>query len=243
MRLLNPNTSSETLQGCDRLWDDGEDVMVQLRPASAADHRAILPNYVPGRGDPRSGIQGSITRSGPQPRVSMSDVDVLGLYRGIVRRALRLETRQRYAVPWEKETLAAWRRGEPEPVTPEMEGTLGILRQVTASGRSIGRVRFVEMPLTEYSRHELEVAYPRLTEAGEDIRILDRALHPEFDRIRDDFVVFDHSSVMWYRYNANDVLTGYAYTEEPDVVRRCIAVAEEVRAAAVPYREFMARRR
>lgn len=48
MRLLNPDTSSDDYQGCDRLWDeDSSDVMVQLRPASAADHRAILPNYVP----------------------------------------------------------------------------------------------------------------------------------------------------------------------------------------------------
>jgi hypothetical protein len=47
MRLLNPDTSSEGLDGCDRLWDEGEDIMVQLRPATAADHSAILPNYVP----------------------------------------------------------------------------------------------------------------------------------------------------------------------------------------------------
>lgn len=47
MRLLNPETSSEGLDGCDRLWADGEDVLVQHRPASATDHRAILPNYVP----------------------------------------------------------------------------------------------------------------------------------------------------------------------------------------------------
>ena len=47
MRLLNPDTSSDDLQGCDRLWDDGEDVLLQHRPASATDHRAILPNYVP----------------------------------------------------------------------------------------------------------------------------------------------------------------------------------------------------
>ncbi|MGH3589238.1 MAG: DUF6879 family protein [Pseudonocardiaceae bacterium] len=43
------------------------------------------------------------------------------------------------------------------------------------------RVRVVELPLTEYSRHEFEVAYPRLTEVGEEIHILDRALHPELD--------------------------------------------------------------
>ncbi|MGH3828846.1 MAG: hypothetical protein ACRDRS_00110 [Pseudonocardiaceae bacterium] len=47
MRLLNPDTSSKGMDGCDRLWDEGEDVMVQLRPATTADHRSILPNYVP----------------------------------------------------------------------------------------------------------------------------------------------------------------------------------------------------
>ncbi|MGH3827439.1 MAG: hypothetical protein ACRDQX_09745 [Pseudonocardiaceae bacterium] len=47
MRLLNPDTSSEDLDGCDRLWDEGDDIMVQLRPATAADHCSILPNYVP----------------------------------------------------------------------------------------------------------------------------------------------------------------------------------------------------
>ncbi|MPZ67472.1 MAG: hypothetical protein GEU83_18915 [Pseudonocardiaceae bacterium] len=48
MRLLNPTTDSKTLEGCDRLWEeDGDDVLVQLRPVTAADHRALLPNYVP----------------------------------------------------------------------------------------------------------------------------------------------------------------------------------------------------
>jgi hypothetical protein len=48
MRVLNPDTSSQGRSGCDRLFDDGgDDVLVQLRPASAADHEAIEPNYVP----------------------------------------------------------------------------------------------------------------------------------------------------------------------------------------------------
>ncbi|MGH4015649.1 MAG: DUF6879 family protein [Pseudonocardiaceae bacterium] len=171
----------------------------------------------------------------------MSDIDVIGLYQGIAHRALRLETRQRYAVPWEKDGLAAWRRGEPEPMTPQTKQTLETLRQVNESGRQIGRVRFVELPLTEYSQHQFDVAYPRNTEAGEEIYVLDRALHPEFDHVREDFVVFDEASVLWYRYTDEDVLTGYDYTGERNVVRDCVALAEEVRAAAVPYREFMAR--
>lgn len=171
----------------------------------------------------------------------MSEIDVIGLYQGITNRALRLETRQRYAVPWEDEGLAAWRRGEPEPRTQQTDNTMETLRLATESGQRIGRVRFVELPMTEYTRHEFEVAYPRTTEAGEEIHVLDRALHPEFDHVREDFVVFDDTSVMWYRYTAEDILTGYDYTEEPDVVRDCIALAEEVRAAAVPYREFLLR--
>lgn len=48
MLLLNPDTSSHSAEGCDRFWDDGsKDVLIQLRPATAVDHRAILPSYVP----------------------------------------------------------------------------------------------------------------------------------------------------------------------------------------------------
>jgi hypothetical protein len=48
MRVLNPNTSSKDVDGCDRLFDTGGvDVLIQLRPASDADHESIKPNYVP----------------------------------------------------------------------------------------------------------------------------------------------------------------------------------------------------
>lgn len=48
MRILNVNTDSKSHEGCDRLFDDGDDdVLVQLRPAAAADHLAIAPSYVP----------------------------------------------------------------------------------------------------------------------------------------------------------------------------------------------------
>ncbi len=35
------------------------------------------------------------------------------LYAGVAKRSLRLETRQTYAVPWEDEDMAAWRRANP----------------------------------------------------------------------------------------------------------------------------------
>lgn len=173
----------------------------------------------------------------------MKKIDVgtlLALYRGVKQRSLRLETRQTYGVPWEDEGLAAWRRGEPQPPSPAMERHWETTRELVASGRHDVRVRFVELPMTEYSRHEFEVAYPANSAAGEEIYLVDRAQHPEFDHVREDFVVFDDTSVMWYRYTDDDQLTGYDLTEDPVLVRDCLALAEEVLAVAVPFAEFSA---
>jgi hypothetical protein len=48
MRVLATDPNSHDDDGCDRVFDPaGEDVLLQLRPASAADHQAIGPNFVP----------------------------------------------------------------------------------------------------------------------------------------------------------------------------------------------------
>lgn len=157
------------------------------------------------------------------------------LYDGVSWRSLRLETRQTYAVPWEDEGMAAWRRGDPEPPSPSLERHWAKCRALAASGRHTMRVRFVELPMTEYSRHEFEVAYPRNSEAGEEIHVIDRAEHPEYDHLREDFVVFDDTALMYYRYTDDDRLTGYEYSDDPALVREHLALAEEVLAVATPF--------
>ncbi len=48
MRVLAKDPNSKGDEGCDRVFDaDGDDVLLQIRPASAADHQAISPNFVP----------------------------------------------------------------------------------------------------------------------------------------------------------------------------------------------------
>lgn len=164
------------------------------------------------------------------------------LYSGVARRSLRMETRQAYAVPWEDESVAAWLRGEPLPPDPALERHRAKCRALAASGRHAMRVRFLELPTTEYTRYEFEHGYPGNFEAGEEIHILDRAAHPEFDHVREDFVVFDDTGVMFYRYAADDTLTGYEYTDDPTVVRRHLDLAEQVLAAATPYPQWVAER-
>jgi hypothetical protein len=78
----------------------------------------------------------------------MSDIDVIGLYQRITHRALRLESRQRYAVPWEKEGLAAWRRGEPEPTTPQRERTMETLEDADRLWRELGQPGWDRFGLT-----------------------------------------------------------------------------------------------
>ncbi|MGI5127104.1 DUF6879 family protein [Pseudonocardia sp. CA-107938] len=161
------------------------------------------------------------------------------LYDGISRRSLRMETRQTYAVPWEDEDMAAWRNGEPEPPHGESyREHLESVRQRVASGRRPQRVRFVELPMTEYTAQEFAWGYPNNTAAGEEINVIDRAEHPEFDSYVEDFVVFDDAGVMYYRYADDDRLLGYEFSDDPAVVAEHVRLAEAAWAASIPFAEW-----
>lgn len=160
------------------------------------------------------------------------------LYDGITRRSLRLETRQTYGVPWEDERTAAWRRGDPEPQSPWLDQYRATCRARVESGRYPMRVRFVELPMTEYTQREFAWAYPGNSEAGETILVVDRTEHPEFDHLREDFVVFDDTALMYYRYTDDDQLTGYDFSDDPAVVAEHVVLVEEVLAVAIPFAQW-----
>jgi len=169
---------------------------------------------------------------------------LLELYRDIESRSVRLETRQTYAVPWEDEGTAAWRRGDARPPpSTSLDQHRDNCRSIAASGRLQVRVRFVELPMTEYTEREFAWAYPGNSEAGEEIFVIDRAEHPEFDHLREDFVVFDDTSVMYYRYTDDDRLTGYDFSDETAVVAEHAALAEEVLGTATPLAAWSPRSR
>jgi hypothetical protein len=161
------------------------------------------------------------------------------LYAGVANRSLRMETRQTYAVPWEDERRAAWRNGEPDPPHNEEAGShLDGCRRIRESGRHKMRVRFVELPMNEYSAREFAWAYPANTAAGEEINIVDRAEHPEFDDYVEDFVVFDDAGVMYYRYDDDHRLLGYEFSDDPAVVAQHVRLAETAWAASIPFAEW-----
>jgi hypothetical protein len=88
------------------------------------------------------------------------------------RDAWRFEAQPTYAMPRETENVARFLQGEPKP--PEHNARWHErVRGYVASGRTIGRVRVVRQPLTDYQRYQFAWGIPGNIKAGEDIRILD----------------------------------------------------------------------
>lgn len=104
--------------------------------------------------------------------------------------AFRLETLSRYAGD-EGEEFAIFLAGEPLP--ERSTRTVPWLRRVadtTAAGARWQRVHVLSRPLTDYLRFEM-VGYKANVDAGEDVRIADRGVHPELGILCRDFWLFD----------------------------------------------------
>lgn len=83
----------------------------------------------------------------------------------------RLETLQAYSGSSEDEAFAAFRAGQPIPVTPELQAWCARVRRRVSDGRTVQRVHVVTEPLSEYMRFEL-ASYAPNVEAGEYVRVL-----------------------------------------------------------------------
>ncbi len=91
------------------------------------------------------------------------------------RRVFRLEALDYYDAPNESGPYARFLAGE--PIDPAWrEPWKKLVREVRESGRTMQRVKIVSEPVSDYVRFSLLHASPASVEAGEDIRILGRAV-------------------------------------------------------------------
>lgn len=88
------------------------------------------------------------------------------------REAWRFEAQPTYTMPKETKNVTRFLRGEPKPDDHNSRWHERV-RGFTASGRTIGRVRVVRQPLTDYQRYQFAWGIPGNIKAGEDIRVLD----------------------------------------------------------------------
>jgi hypothetical protein len=131
------------------------------------------------------------------------------------RSAWRLEVQPTYTMPNEQASIALFRGGEPKPETHNVKWHETV-RANLAAGKTMGRVRVVSRPLTDYQRYQLAWGIPGNVAAGEDIRILDLST-AEVDLPEQDFWLFDDTTVVHLNFRPDGTLIDRELVEDPDL--------------------------
>ncbi len=133
--------------------------------------------------------------------------------------AFRLETRDRYLDGEEQEPLRRFLAGEP-PEDAWFMDWYDAVKQLTAEGRRMSRVRVVTEPLSDYTRFGIDLARRLNVPAGEDIRYLPRSRALELSLPEEDFWILDSSRVMVLHFDG-DLLLGAELVNDPaEIVKR-----------------------
>lgn len=150
----------------------------------------------------------------------------------------RLETLDAYTADNEREPYRRFLAGLPEDLAWRRPWQR-LVRDIRSSGRSIGRVHIVPDELTDYLRFELTCAYPSSVDAGEDVRILDRATAdalglPEAE----DYWLFDDERSALLHYGDGGEFLGVEFVG-PERVARHAAWRRAAQDAAIPLDDYL----
>jgi len=154
------------------------------------------------------------------------------------KRAFHLERKDTYNVAAEDEPYGTWRRGEPDDYAWHKDW-LSFLRGATTAGVQVQRVRVVSIPHTEYTRWGLDVARLNV-EAGEDMRYLPRELTKDIDLPDEDYWLLDDDQLILSVFSPDGRTGGFAHVDNPDLVRQCRMVRDQVWERAIPYKQYVA---
>jgi len=105
----------------------------------------------------------------------------------------RLETHQYLDIESDREDIARYLAGDPQPPRPWLD----TLRRYAAEGKTRQRVHVVEEPLSDYLRFCIEWGYLGNAEAGESIRIVTKEDGPDLGD-QDFWIVEDEILLMHY---------------------------------------------
>jgi hypothetical protein len=154
------------------------------------------------------------------------------------KRAFHLELRDAYNVESEDEPFGRWLRGEPDDYAWHREWA-NFVRQATAAGVEVQRVRLASVPHSDYIRWGLDVS-PLNIEAGEEIRYLPRHLAEGIELPDEDFWLLDDDVLILSVFSADGRTGGFARPSSPGLLGQCISVRDQLWKRAVPYAEYVA---
>lgn len=167
--------------------------------------------------------------------LSYEDFKALAVTR---KRAFHLEQRDAYNVTSEDEPFRRWRHVEPDDYAWHSDW-LSFVRQASAAGIQVQRVRVASVPHTEYIRWGLDVS-PLNIEAGEDIRYLPRHLVEDIELPDEDYWLLDDDVLVLSVFSADGRTGGFARPSSPGLIGQCIAVRDQVWEQAIPYAQYVA---
>jgi hypothetical protein len=154
------------------------------------------------------------------------------------KRAFHLEQRDSYNVAAEDEPFRRWLEGEPDDYAWHQDW-LTFVRQATAAGVEIQRVRLASVPHSDYIRWGLDVS-PLNIEAGEDIRYLPRHLTEDIELPAEDFWLLDDDALILSVFSADGRTGSFARATDPALLRQCLAVRDQTWERAVPFAQYVA---
>lgn len=159
----------------------------------------------------------------------------------VLGRAFHLEVHDSYSTPDEAGPFAAFLADEPDDLAWHRPW-LDLVTTLTASGRSIDRVRVVSVPHLDYTRWGMSVA-PHNIAAGEDIRWLPRHDPAAAELPADDFWMLDDDRVMFTVFEPGGRFAGGALSRDEHLLAYCRSTRDRLWRASVPHEHYADRQR
>jgi hypothetical protein len=160
------------------------------------------------------------------------------LFRGSVRSsAFHLELKEAYGVAEEDEPYRLFLAGERDDYGWRA-GYFGLIRDVTARGVSVRRVRLVTEPLNDYARFLLHIT-PGNVAAGEDVRYLSHTRASSISFPDEDCWLFDDTSLVLLKYRPDGRSDGFWTDDDPALIAAYRTACNQAWELAIPYAEYV----
>lgn len=218
------------VEGTDEILVQGEretdpEHLVQLRDVKESETFVRVPRDLLTRFAPRS-----------ETPVLRPFRDVAPLFSNFAHTAWRLECRRGYATDRNSQTWARWKAGEDVTHDEPDAWRINVAEQST-QGKTFGRVRIVDDPLTEGQRFLLTRA-PSNVASGDEVRYLWRKDAARLGLPDRDFWIFDSRTLMRLVFDEQDTTLGVTLTEDPAEVLAACQARDAAWHHAIPAAEF-----
>jgi hypothetical protein len=151
--------------------------------------------------------------------------------------AIHLELKEAYGVIEEDEPYRRFMAGEDDDFAWRV-AYFGLIRDVTARGVAVRRVRLVTEPLNDYARFLLHIT-PGNIAAGEDVRYLPRTRAAGIEFPDEDCWLFDGTTLILLLYHPDGRSDGFYVQDDPDMAERYRVASEQAWARATPYADYI----